>query len=228
VNLRGRPNPFADLEERVLLAEVLRSRGTASLLVDPFGRAYTGKSQNDSGEVGGWLIELDRFARTDVGARDLILTAHAGWKQERTRGSSALEDWADSIITMTRDDSEDGDGERYLRAIGRDVDLEEDQLNYNPDTRTLTLAGSGSRKATKDTRRHDKLDRAVLEVVTAEPGLNTTKIGEKVRAAGVSFQHGDIGHAAGRLVDAGHLRLDYGKHGAKQYSPTENLLDDPQ
>jgi hypothetical protein len=29
---------------------------------------------------------------------------------------------------MIKDDSDDGDGERYLRAIGRDVDLEEDQL----------------------------------------------------------------------------------------------------
>jgi hypothetical protein len=129
---------------------------------------------------------------------------------------------------MTRDDSEDGNGERYLRAIGRDVDLEEDQLSYNPSTRTMALAGFGSRKATKDTRRNGNLDKAVFDVVRGEPGLNTTKIGEKVRAAGVSFQHGDIGQAATRLVEAGHLRMDPGKHGAKQYSPTENLLDGSQ
>jgi hypothetical protein len=226
VNLRGRRNPLADLEDRGRLAKLLRQRGTETLLIDPFGRAYTGQSQNDPGEVGGWLAELDRFTRSDVGARDLILTTHAGWNQERTRGSSALEDWADSIITMTRDDSEDGDGERYLRAIGRDVDLEEDQLTYDPNTRTLTLTGSGSRKVTKDTRRHDKLDRAVLDIVTAEPGLNTTQIKEKVRAAGVSHQQGDIGHAATRLVEAGHLRMEPGPRNAKNYYPTENLFDE--
>jgi hypothetical protein len=70
----------------------------------------------------------------------VVLSAHAGWNGERARGASALEDWADSIITMTKDDSEDGTGERYLRAIGRDVDLEEDRLDYDPRTRTLTLA----------------------------------------------------------------------------------------
>lgn len=228
VNLRGRRNPLADPEDRARFAELLRQRGTESLLVDPFGRSYTGKSQNDPAEVGSWLIELDRFTRTDVGAQDLILTTHAGWNQERTRGSSALEDWADSIITMTRDDSEDGDGERYIRAIGRDVDLEEDQLNYDPNTRTLTLTGSGSRKANKDTRRGDKLDKAALDLITAKPGLNTSEIERALREAGVSFQRGDIGPAAGRLVEMGHLRLEYGKRGAKQYSPTENLLDDPQ
>ncbi len=70
---------------------------------------------------------------------------------------------------MTRDDSEEGNDERYLRAIGRDVNLEEDQLIYDANTRTLTLAGLGSRKATKDSRRNDKLDKAVLDAVTASP-----------------------------------------------------------
>ena len=228
VNLRGRRNPLGDPEDRGRLAQLLRQRGTESLLVDPFGRAYTGASQNDPGEVGAFLAELDRFTRNDVGARDLILTTHAGWNQERTRGSSALEDWADSIITMTRDDSEDGNGERYLRAIGRDVDLEEDQLIYDATTRTLTLAGSGSRKATKDSRRNDKLDKAVLDVVTAEPGLNTTQIGDKVHAAGISFQRGDIGHSATRLTEAGHLRMEPGPRNAKNYYPTENLFDDQE
>jgi hypothetical protein len=228
VNLRGRRNPLADLEDRARFAELLRQRGTESLLVDPFGRAYTGQSQNDPGEVGGWLAELDRFTRGDVGARDLILTTHAGWNQERTRGSSALEDWADSIITMTTDNSDEGDGERYLRAIGRDVDLEEDQLNYDAATRTLTLAGSGSRKAAKNTRRNEQLDKAVLDVVTAEPGLNTTQIGDKVHEAGVGFQRGDIGHSATRLVEAGHLRMERGGKNAKNYYPTENLFDDQE
>jgi hypothetical protein len=129
---------------------------------------------------------------------------------------------------MTRDDSEDGDGERYLRAIGRDVDLEEDQLNYDPSKRTLTLTGSGSRKAAKDTRRHDKLDKAVLDLITAKPGLNTSEIERALRDARVSFQRGDIGPAAGRLVEMGHLRMEPGKRGAKQYFPTENLLNQPQ
>jgi RecA-family ATPase len=146
VNLRGRRNPLAYEEDRTRLATDLRARGTEALITDPFGRAYTGTNQNDAGEVGAFLTSLDQFARAEVGARDLFLTTHAGWNMERTRGSTALEDWADSIITMTRADDEDSAGERYLRAIGRDVDLEDHRLSFDATTRRLTLAEAGSRK----------------------------------------------------------------------------------
>jgi hypothetical protein len=173
VNLRGRRNPFSNTEDRQRLAATLKARGTEAIFCDPFGRAYTGQSQNDPGEVGAWLVELDLFARGEVGALDVVLSAHAGWNGERTRGSSALEDWADSIITMTRDDSKDGTGERYLRAIGRDVDLKEDQLTYDANTRTLTLVGTGSRKAAARKRRAEKnaetLREEILKLVAKKP-----------------------------------------------------------
>ena len=98
-----------------------------------------------------------------------MLTAHAGWNGERTRGSTALEDWADSIVTLTRDHGEDGQGarDRYLRAIGRDVDIDEDRLSYDPDTRTLSLAGAGSRSIARASRRTDVLRDAILRLVEA-------------------------------------------------------------
>jgi hypothetical protein len=58
---------------------------------NPFSNTETGNA-----------FGLDQFARAEVGARDVVLSAHAGWNGERTRGASALEDWADSIITMTK------------------------------------------------------------------------------------------------------------------------------
>ena len=94
VNLRGRRDPLSHIGDRAELASLLRSHQVESLIVDPFGRAYRGTSQNDSGEVGTWLVNLDQFARDEAGAQDLVLTAHAGWNGERTRGSSALEDWS--------------------------------------------------------------------------------------------------------------------------------------
>jgi hypothetical protein len=148
VNLRGRRNPLSHGADRALLGAWLRARGVESLIVDPFGRAFTGSDQNNAGEVGKYLVDLDLFARGEVGAKDLILTAHAGWQGERTRGSSALEDWPDSIVTMTR--SEKDPSERYLSAMGRDVDVAEDRLTYDLETRTLSLSGAGSRKAAND------------------------------------------------------------------------------
>ena len=58
INLRARANRLATEQDRAALAALLRSRGTEAIIYDPFGRAYTGKSQNDPGEVGAWLLNL--------------------------------------------------------------------------------------------------------------------------------------------------------------------------
>ena len=137
VNLRGRRNPFGHDGDRADLAEQLWQQEVEVLFVDPFSRAYTGKSQNDPGEVAAWLAELDRFARTDANVVDIILNAHAGWDGERTRGASALEDWADSIITLVTDPEDKA--VRFMRAVGRDIEVDEDRLRYDQHTRTLSL-----------------------------------------------------------------------------------------
>lgn len=218
VNLRGRRNPLGHAEDRQQLAGLLRARDAESLIVDPFGRAYTGVSQNDAGEVGTYLTALDQFVRGEVGARDLILTAHAGWNGERTRGSTALEDWADSIITLTRDGEDDGSGERFIRAVGRDIDFDEDRLDFDPELRLLTLAGAGSRKQAKAMQRHDQLDQAVLGIVTDTPGINGSEVEQRLRADGVTFQRGEHRKSLSRLETAGMVTHTVGQRGAKQYS----------
>jgi hypothetical protein len=147
VNLRGRRDPLAHRQDRDALAALLRQHEVESLIVDPFGRAYSGDDQNSPGKVGAWLVDLDTFTRSEIGARDLILTAHAGWNGERARGASALEDWADSIVTMTMD--KDGKS-RYLRAIGRDVSVDEDLIQFDPDTKLISLTGFGNRRQATD------------------------------------------------------------------------------
>jgi hypothetical protein len=59
----------------------------------------------------------------------------------------------------------------------------------------------------------------VLNIVTATPGLNTTEVAEKVRDVGVGFQRSDIGDAAQRLIDQGHL------HGVRDARSQEVLPD---
>lgn len=202
VNLRGRRNPLTHPEDRAALAEWLRAREVEVVMVDPFGRAYSGTSQNDAGEVGSWLVGLDQFVRSEVGATDLVLTAHAGWNGDRTRGSSALEDWADSIITLTRD-AEDEDSPTYLRAIGRDVDLDEDALTFDPSTRRLSLAGTGSRRQSRHARKLDALMAEVVAVVQASPGANVAQIREGLTAQGSNARRSDVSAAAAELVTRG-------------------------
>lgn len=177
VNLRGRRNPLTDTEDRADLADLLRAQRVETLIVDPFGRAFSGESQNDAGQVGSWLIGLDEFARANVGALDVILTAHAGWNGERSRGSSALEDWADSIITLTRDEET---GERFIRATGRDVDLDEDRLDFDPVTRLLRLSGNGSRQTAAQSRKDTDTERDILDALKAAPqGLSGNELATK-------------------------------------------------
>lgn len=205
VNLRGRRNPFSHPEDLEQLAATLTAIGTETLIVDPFGRAYSGQSQNDAGEVGAWLGELDRFARGAVGAQDLILCAHAGWSGERARGASALEDWADSIITLTRRDT--NEPTRYLRAIGRDVDVDEDQLAYDHDTRRLSLTGVGSRRAVAE---HDKLEALItpiVDLVTREPGINGASLAKALKAEGHGLQANDASRAARLASERGLIHI---------------------
>lgn len=224
VNLRGRRNPLGNPIDRATLATKLRDMDTESLIVDPFGRAYTGTSQNDPGEVGAWLAELDRFARGDVGARDVILAAHAGWSGERARGASALEDWADSIVKVTKDEQDS----RYLSAEGRDIDVAEDQLTYDPSTRRLVMAGSGSRKATAKIVQVERLMPVVLDLLrdSATPTLSGNKLDEGIKAlinsGDLDAKHskGDGARAANLLEKRGVVVSKDGPRGARLFMAT--------
>ena len=222
VNLRGRRNPLRDPEDRAKLAALLREHAVESLIVDPFGRAFTGASQNDAAEVGAFLVDLDTFARAEAGVTDLILTAHAGWGGERTRGSSALEDWPDVVITMTRD-AEDST-KRYLSAEGRDVLLEEDRLEFDASTRLLSLAGAGSRKQARAQQKVAELGAVIAEVVSEKPGINTSGIEKALRDRDVGFQRGDVGNAARQLVHSSHLRSQHGPRNSVLWFPRLAVL----
>jgi hypothetical protein len=198
VNLRGHRNPLNHPDERASLAAELQAVGTESLIVDPFGRAFTGTSQNDAGEVGSFLTDLDTFARTEVGAVDLFLTTHAGWDGERTRGSSALEDWPDSIITMT--ESEKEPGVRFLSAMGRDVELGESRLTYDNENRLLTLGG-GSRKDAEVAHDNAELKTLILEVV----GDSTEGLTGAGLMVAVGRRDGAVAVARDELVESGAL-----------------------
>ena len=226
VNLRGRRDPLTHAEDREAFAALLREHEVESLIVDPFGRAYSGTSQNDSGEVGTWLMDLDRFARSEVGAVDLILTAHAGWFAERTRGSSALEDWADSIITMTRGNGDDAES-RYLRAIGRDVSVDEDRLRYDPQTRLLSMTGTGNRRQAKRSAKASSLVGPLCEHLREHPGASSREIRLALKARAEDV--------VGAVQTAGRLRLvrveenGQGKatrHWLTNPFPTEPIPDD--
>lgn len=208
VNLRGRRNPFLADEDKAALAAALRARGTEVVIVDTFSRAFTGANPNDTGEVGAWLNQLEQWMRTDVGATDLVLTAHAGWNGERTRGASGLEDWPDAIIRLTKEEGEEGN--RFMSAMGRDVDVEEDRLDFHGPTRRLTLAGVGSRKQSQQNRNLSRLAVYVVRAARENPGLGIGATDRAVRAMddAPTFRNGDISKAAEYAQKKGQLVIE--------------------
>lgn len=214
VNLRGKANPFDDEDAARDLADQLRALQVEAVVVDTFTRAFNGPDENVAGEVGSWLNRLAAWTRQEVGARDLILTAHAGWGDQtgrvRARGSSALEDWPDAIVHLTKAD----DGTRYMSAFGRDVDMSQDALAFDEATRSLSLTGTGSRaKASHEMAVEAKLG-PVFDFILRNPGCSGNEI-----VKGVGGRNPDILGALRQEVESGIVVEERrpGRGGGKAY-----------
>lgn len=211
INLRGRRNPLANETDRAALVALLREHGVEILIIDPFARAFVGIGENsdNAGQVNTFTSILDTIAM-DAGISELILTNHSGWNKERGRNSSALEDWPDCIVNLVKDDDT---GQRFLRAEGRDVDVEEDRLDFDPVTRRLSMSGAGSRKVVGNAMRFTTLQASVVSIVNEAPGpLTVDKVEQALRDKGIKFTHGDGSKAAVNAAAAGLiLRIKEGR-----------------
>ncbi|MGN6413471.1 bifunctional DNA primase/polymerase [Flexivirga sp.] len=205
-NLRGMPNPLGVPAERSRLAARLRELKVETLIVDPFANAYAGAGdQDNNSEVSRWLIDLAAFARAEAGCRDLILTAHAGHAGQRVRGASALNDWPDAIWTLTVED----DGSRYFKATGRDVDVAQDRLSFDPETSTLSLTGLGSAKDARKAQAVLELASTVEALLHRHPaGMTSREVRQALRDEGEPFRNGDDSRALAMLTEQGLARVE--------------------
>lgn len=182
LNLRGQANPLSTDAGREWLAGWLAKVEAEVVVLDPFGRAYNGESQNDAQEVRAWLVALDDLCR-GAGASDVVVAVHTGWENSRVRGSTALKDHPDSLITLTKD--EHG---RYLEALGRDVDVPRGALTMDHDTRILTY-----------TRPEDTAAAASLAKADENAGTEEILLGAVRRRPGIG-KRDLLGSAPGRAI----------------------------
>jgi hypothetical protein len=168
-SLRGLPNPFRSEESRRELAETLRLLDIEFLILDPFSSIYSGDS-NSNTEVKAFLKEVDAF-KVLAGVQHMVIAVHAGRAQNKTRGASTLDDHPDALWYMQKEGNK-----RYFKAVGRDVDIEESEIIFNPDT--------GEMRFLEFAKKADPLRRMEVEVlryIATHPGCNASSIDAGVR-----------------------------------------------
>jgi AAA domain len=154
------------------LVRWLAQRKVSTWIVDPFARAFVGcGDENSNSDVGVFLDALD-VIKERAGVSELIMPVHTGrgeqnTGQERARGATRLDDWADVRWLLTVDEQR----RRYFRASGRDVDVDEESLAFDEATRRLTLGG-WDRQGMK----HQDLMNDVVAFVRDNPGLGVNEI----------------------------------------------------
>ena len=155
-HLRGRgitPIWDPDFQERAV--EWMLANEIQFWILDPTAVAWRGLMQGEGDNIGAatFLAAVDEV-KQQAGITESILTHHTGRveqkeDEERARGATRLEDWMDSGWYLTKEREQ-----RYFRAQGRDVDQEPLALNYNEDTREVTVSGLTKQEAREDAGRH--------------------------------------------------------------------------
>jgi hypothetical protein len=140
--LRGKVATFDILDPRGLQewGDKIRALAGEVLILDclrPILDAFGLDENTDTGRV---LVALDALVDA-AGVSELIVVHHMGHNGERSRGSSRLRDWPDVEWKLVKEDPDDPSSRRYFSAHGRDVEVLESALDYDPATRRLTIAG---------------------------------------------------------------------------------------
>lgn len=199
LDLRDVPNPLGDVFEREVLANALDALEVEIIMVDTFGRAFTGESQDSASDVTPWFAMLNEFTRTKVRAKEWIVAAHAGWTDGRGRGSSALHDAPDAVLIYKRDRDTETRTLRVDKFRGREP-MPEVAVTMDPETLRLSCETS-PKPQTHAT--------GVMAYVAEHPGCSTREVRENVPGNARS-----VGDALTSLVRQGLIQRSPGPRNA--------------
>lgn len=189
-----------DPTRRDQLVKLMVKNNVKVLVIDPLNPmlAASGVEENSSSDVAKWFNALADIKERS-GVTEVMLVHHFGHSGERGRGSSKFMDAPDALWTYTMDEEEpedDGEGDepilgavrttgapRYLRAVGREVDLPKSVVRFDPETRLLSIpslggvmmSASAARKEKKERRNQDSVNK-VVKAVGDNPGLGWTRL----------------------------------------------------
>lgn len=180
LNLRGVRLPLVSERVQAWVIDWLTERNVGLWVIDPYSRAYVGSvdNGNDESQVGRFLDAIDVVKR-EAGVDESVMGVHTPKAEveeghETSIGSQRLEAWPDAMWYLTRQREK---GTRFLRAEGRDVELPERELNYDPLTRSLALdLDSGTRAQARVGEEVGVL----VEFVRAHPGCSGREIKDEM------------------------------------------------
>lgn len=157
-----------------------------------------GIDENNNTEVGAVLDGINAIAAA-AGVLEVLLIHHMGHGAERSRGASRLVGWPDVNWRLMRakdsgdpNAEPDPDAPRFFAAYGRDVDVREGRLVYEPSTRHLTYVEGGRkqdeatanlRKALVEIRDHPKQSGRAIETRLQELGVGRDQARKALKTA---------------------------------------------
>lgn len=204
-NLRGRANPFMDRDAMMRFAErEVAPQRIETAVLDPLSGAFMGNTM-DNDEVKRFFLMMEEF-KTLAGIATLFVVVHAGKDESRPRGATTLRDHPDALWSLSKNSS----GHRYFKAEGRDVDLDEGELLYDPTTRLLTFIPASKRAFTPDA-----MKQTLLDYIRDNPGCKAGAVdlavkGSKERKASLR----------GELLREGLIEVRVGARNSKLFYPT--------
>lgn len=189
--MRGKSRSFNILDDDIRRRWALKliNDDARVLILDCLAPVLTGigLSESKNEEVGQFLNAVKALV-DEAGLDEVLIVHHMGHVQERTRGAASLLDWPDSLWKLVRqkDDTNpfaeaDPAAPRFFSAFGRDVNVKEGQILFDPATRRLRYA-EGSRR---ETRTNGALA-AALTYVRDNPGATGRQIQSALMSTGVS------------------------------------------
>lgn len=103
---------------------------------------------DESRDAGRFLVAFDELLKT-AAVSEAVVVHHMGHTGERSRGDSRIRDWPDAEWRLVRQaeagEEPDPAAPRFFSAFGRDVDVAEGALTFDPANRHLSLTGGNRR-----------------------------------------------------------------------------------
>lgn len=217
ISLRGKLSSF-DITDPVVLqtwADTLAELQPSVVILDPLRPVLDAIGLDEDKEAGRFLVAFDELLDR-AGAGEAVVVHHMGHQGERARGSSRLRDWPDVEWRLLRHDPDDPASPRFFTAYGRDVDVSERELTFNPSLGRLTIFG-GSRKDSELQVVSDE----ILDALENSPGLSATQIDRRLAEDG--HTRANTRAALTRLINSRDVVVLPGGRKTKQHYLRDNV-----